>query len=634
MSHPTYTTRTFGRRPQDYLGPALLQSGRRRWQRDLPERLLEEVRFYLLEAVPPEVLHPLAEPAGRERAIRRAIRDWLERHQVALLSQGGEGLVAYLYGEIAGFGPLQPFLADPEVTEIKLIDPGTVLLERAGRRLSRAVPFGGVDEVRRLALRLAELGGQAASRRDPVAQVQLADGSRILLLPFEEVPQIFIRRRRPRAFTLETLIEYGTLDEELAAYLRRLARARAFFLVAGPSGSGKTAFLETLLSLFPPQAHLVVVQQGAEIRKEGVHPLITLLEGSDDAASPNSLEAVALQTLKMGVISLVIGEIKGPEAAAILHGISAGVKGGGATIHTDDAEEALRRLARLARSSRFTDLFAGATPAELRQSVARSVHVVVQLEQAPHTGRRYVRQVAEVLVNEEGWRLHPVFAGQVRATPAGEEVTWEHAAGSAPRVEALLAAYVEAAGEEAPLAAERRGEVARLLASAAVLARSGEWAGAGEVLQEVLAAAPGEPEALRLLARVQEEATAERQERAERAARLRAEARRAAAAGDLGLLEWLQQEAQGTHLASVASEVEALAWAARERALPVGELFALALERLGRDDARAARLLQAVLRRAPDHPEAAFYLELVDLDTVQAVGEDSGDRSPESLPGE
>ncbi len=608
MSRRAYTTHRFGLPPQDCLGPALLQSRRRQWQQELPERLLEEIRFYLLDRVPPEVLHPLSEPRGRERVIRRAIREWLEQNQVALLSQGGESLVAYLYGEVAGFGPLQPFLADPEVTEVKLIDPQTALVERAGRRSRHAVHFaGGVEEVRRLAQRLAELGGQAVSRRNPVAQVQLSDGSRILLMPFEEVPQIFIRRRAAGAFDLETLLAYGTLDEQVAAYLRALAGARAFFLVAGPSGAGKTAFLEMLLSLFPPQAHIVVVQQGTEIRKEGVHPLITLLEGSDDPASPNSLETVAMQTLKMGVISLVIGEIKGPEAAAILHGISAGVKGGGATIHTDDPEESLRRLARLARSSRFSDIFVGATAEELRQSVARSIQVVVQLEQAPNSGRRYVRQVAEVEVAGPGWRLHPVFAAQ--ALPS-EEIVWTRVAESCPRVQALLSTYVETEEAVAPLEAERQAEVARLLSSAATLARTGEWEAAGHLLEQVLSLSPQEAAALHLLQRVRQEQERARRSRRDQAEQLRAQAHQAAERGDLARLEWLAGEAGRAHLPEVDRELDALLWQSRARLLPLDEVLALALEHMGRNDRRAVELLQAVLQRQPDHPEAPFYLDL------------------------
>jgi len=612
MTRPSYTSDRLGQRPQDYLGPALLQMGRRRWQQELPQPLLDEIRYTLIDRIPAEVLHPLAEPQRREIVIRQAIHEWLERHQVALLSQGGEGLVSYLYGEIAGFGPLQPFLADPAVTEIKLIDPETVLIEQAGRRVRRSVHFaGGVEAVRRLAVRLAELGGQSVSRRDPVAQVQLADGSRILLLPFEEIPQIFIRRRASQPFNLETLQAYGTLDEDVATYLGALARARAFFLVAGPSGSGKTALLESLLTLFPAQAHIIVVQQGTEIRKEGVHPLITLLEGSDDPASPNSLESVAMQTLKMGVISLVIGEIKGSEAAAILHGISAGVKGGGATIHTDDPEEALRRLARLARSSRFTDLFVGATPSELRQAVARSVQVVIQIEQTPNSGRRYLRQIVEVEVDEEGWRLQPVFVGRVRPAEAGEEVAWERVAESCSRVQALLSTYVDASGPApARLVAERRTELERLLSSAAVLARSGEWSEAQQLLEKVLALEPGEAKAQRLLQRVQQEWTQEQQAQEETVGRLLAEAQQAVEQGDLTRLEWLLQRSGQAHLPEVAQQVGKLLWQAREKLLPTDELFALALEQLGKDDARAGRLLQEVLRRQPDHPEAGFYLEL------------------------
>jgi pilus assembly protein CpaF len=622
MTRPSYTTQTLGVRPQDYLGPALLQTRRRQWRQDVPEQVLGEIRLHLLERISPEVLHPLSEPAARERVMRRSIREWLERNQVALLSQGGESLVAYLYGEVAGFGPLQPFLADPEVTEIKLIDPQTVLVERAGRRLCRSVNFaGGIEEVRRLALRLAELGGKAASRREPVAQVQLGDGSRILLMPFEEIPQIFIRRRAARAFDLASLLAYGTLDEAVAAYLRDLARARAFFLVAGPSGAGKTAFLETLLTLFPLQAHIVVVQQGTEIRKEAVHPLITLLEGSDDPTSPNSLEAVAMRTLKMGMISLVIGETKGSEAAAILHGISAGVKGGGTTIHTDDPEEALRRLARLARSSRFSDLFAGATPVELRQAVARSVHVVVQLEQAPQSGRRYVRQVAEVEVAEDGWRLQPIFQGRVQ--PSVEEcVTWERLAASCPRVQSLLASYVESEAEAQParLEAERRAELERLLSSAAALARSGDWDEAETVLHQALAVSPADAAAETLLERVRAGQEEKRQTRAAETERICEESRHALAAGDLVELERLAAAAGLAHLDDLAAELTALLGQAQEENLPVEELFALALERLGQDPERAARLLQAVLRREPDHPEAGFYLELAAF----ATGGDAG----------
>lgn len=615
MGRPTYTTRILGVQPVDCLGPALLQTRRRQWQQELPAQLLEELRLHLLEVVPSEVLHPLADPSRREGHIRRAIRTWLERNQVALLSQGGESLVAYLYSEVAGFGPLQPFLADAEVTEIKLIDPQTVLVERAGRRLCRSVHFpGGAEEVRKLALRLAELGGKSVSRRGPVAQVQLADGSRILLMPFEEVPQIFIRRRAPAAFTLETLLRYGTLDEALAEYLRALAGARAFFLVAGPSGSGKTAFLEMLLALFPPQAHVVVVQQGTEIRREGVHPLITLLEGSDDPDSPNSLEEVGMRTLKMGVISLVIGEIKGAEAAAILHGISAGVKGGGATIHTDDPEEALRRLARLAKSSRFTDLFAGATPTELRQAVARSVHVVVQLEQSPQSGRRYVRQVGEVELADDGWRLQPVFVGHVQGGVSEEGVTWERVSESTPRVQTLLAAYVEAQEEAAAarLAAERRSEVERLLASAAVLVRSGEWGEAAAVLERVLALSPGEEQAARLLERAREGLEEDRRNRLAAVEKLRQEAHAAVGNGDLARLEWLVLEAGRQHQDEVAAEIERLLWDTRERVLSVEELFATALEQMAEDVERAGRLLRAVLRREPEHPEAWFYLEIAE----------------------
>jgi tetratricopeptide (TPR) repeat protein len=328
-----------------------------------------------------------------------------------------------------------------------------------------------------------------------------------------------------------------------------------------------------------------------------------------------------MRTLKMGMISLVVGETKGSEAAAILHGISAGVKGGGTTIHTDDPEEALRRLARLARSSRFTDLFAGATPQELRQAVARSVHVVVQLDQAPQSGRRYIRQVAEVEVADDGWRLHPVFCGTVQAT-ADEPVSWERTAESIPRVQVLLSAYVEAAAEPPAvrLAAEQQSETERLLATAAILARSGDWDEAEMIVQQALALSPDKEEAHNLLERIQTGREETRQARMAESERIREAARQALAAGDLLELERLAAAAGLAHLDDLAAELSARLEEAREGSLPVAELFAQALERLGEEPERSARLLRAVLRREPDHPEAAFYLQLVE-DTESPSGE-------------
>jgi tetratricopeptide (TPR) repeat protein len=218
--------------------------------------------------------------------------------------------------------------------------------------------------------------------------------------------------------------------------------------------------------------------------------------------------------------------------------------------------------------------------------------------------------VAEVEVAENGWHLHTVVAARVGAT--GDEVIWERLAESSPRIQSLLATCAESAAQAqgARLQAELWSEVERLLGSAAVLARSGEWDEATTVLQQALALSPDNEQAQRLLQRVRAGQEEKHRSRKEEDDRLREAARQALADGDLARLEQLAARAGLAHLDDLAKELTVRLWEAQEGSLPVEELFALALERLGEDPERAGRLLQAVLRRQPDHPEAGFYLEL------------------------
>ncbi len=143
------------------------------------------------------------------------------------------------------------------------------------------------------------------------------------------------------------------------------------------------------------------------------------------------------------------------------------------------------------------------------------------------------------------------------------------------------------------------------------MVRGGEWKEAEAVLTEVLGLSPEDEAARRLYEQVRAGQQAEEKERKEQAGRLMEEAQRAAERGDLARLEWLMEEAARARHPEVVEEAERLLWKAREEHLPPDELLALALERMPHDRGRAERLLRSVLCRRPDHPEAAFYLELL-----------------------
>ncbi|MEV0644675.1 TadA family conjugal transfer-associated ATPase [Phytomonospora sp. NPDC050363] len=311
-------------------------------------------------------------------------------------------------------GPLEPFVCDPEVTDLLVNGPEHVWIDR-GHGLERVeVDVGGATAVRRLAQRLAAACGRRLDDAHPYVDARLADGTRLhAVLPPVAVrgPYLSLRMFRSRAFTLGELIDAGTLTPGAAELLAALVAARLALLVTGGTGSGKTTLLSALLGLVDPSERIVIVEDAAELRPD--HPHVLSLEARTsnvEGAGSVELKDLVRQALRMRPDRIIVGECRGAEVAELLTALNTGHDGGAGTVHANSPADVPARLEALA-------LPHGLDRTGLHAQVAAALRMVLHLRRTP-SGR--------VLDEVSLLRLGPDGRG-VRAIPA-----WRRNSGAGP----------------------------------------------------------------------------------------------------------------------------------------------------------------------------------------------------------
>ncbi|WP_247660826.1 ATPase, T2SS/T4P/T4SS family, partial [Micromonospora sp. D75] len=207
-----------------------------------------------------------------------------------------------VHDDLIGAGPLAPLLADPQVTDV-LVNGVRVWVDRGQGLRQVAVPLGTLDDVRRLAQRLTAAAGRRLDDAAPYADARLPDGTRLhAVLPpvATDGPYLSLRTFRQRPFTLDELVDRGTVARPVAPLLAAVVAGRLAYLVSGGTGSGKTTLLNTLLGLVPGTERIVLVEDAAELRP--VHPHVIGLQARTanvEGAGAVGLGDLVRQALRM-----------------------------------------------------------------------------------------------------------------------------------------------------------------------------------------------------------------------------------------------------------------------------------------------------------------------------------------------
>jgi pilus assembly protein CpaF len=294
-----------------------------------------------------------------------------------------------------GLGPLEPLLDDPRVDEVMVNGADEVWVERGGRIERARVAFGSEAELRHAIERILAPLGRRVDEASPLCDARLADGSRVnVVIPPLSVdgPCLTIRRFRRQGFSLDDLVENGTLPRPLAGFLADCVAARASVLVSGGTGSGKTTTLNALSGAIPEGERIVTIEDAAELRLRQRH--VVRLE----ARPPNlegrgevTIRQLVRNALRMRPDRIIVGETRGPEALDMLMALNTGHDGSLTTVHANSPEDALRRLETLALMAGL-----GLPHGAVREQVAGALDLVVHQARG-REGERRVEAVSEVV---------------------------------------------------------------------------------------------------------------------------------------------------------------------------------------------------------------------------------------------
>ncbi|MBX5476891.1 MAG: CpaF family protein [Clostridia bacterium] len=341
--------------------------------------------------------------AGAGEVVAAARRDpgarrYLEQAIASAVAQEGQpstpDRVARLAEELLGYGPLQPLLEDPAVTDIMVNAPDAVYVERGGRLERTQARFRDEAHIVEVARRIAAGAGRRLDAAHPYVDARLPDGSRFhaVLPPIAIHSPCMTIRRFGRTFpSLDELVQRGALSVTMSATLARAVRSRMNVLIAGNTGSGKTTLLNALCGAVAPHERVITIEDAAELRLPVEH--VVALEcrpPNVEGQGAVTLRDLVRNALRMRPDRLVIGEMRGAEAFDVLQAWHTGHRGSLCTLHANGPVDALDRFATLAA------LAGEGVPFDiLRAQVQSAVDLVVFLERDPEGGRR-VSLVCEV----------------------------------------------------------------------------------------------------------------------------------------------------------------------------------------------------------------------------------------------
>ena len=393
------------------------------------------LREEIWEAVRPQVqdsrLAAASENQDVSEVCQRVAKELISGYEAKELSTTGRHLseedVEWMWDQVSallGAGPMERFLRRKDVENIYVFGPNHAVLGLVGGRQEHVMEpvFQSEDDMIRYISHLAVTHGQTGRRFDqsaPLLDLRLRSGERIFAaMAVCGTPFLTIRCHRHQVIRLEDLVESGSLSEQAADFLRAAVKppAPSNVLVCGALGSGKTTLLRALLAEVGPSEIVCTLEQTFELFLEQSHPLtfsVETREANSDGSGEITMEELAKRSLRSGADRVIVGELRGSEAATFLSACGTGSDGSMATIHASSSRQALSRLVRYCLSSGI----AGVQSA-LVQEAAEVIHLVVHLRGDPRTGFRGVNAITEVLGSEgDRFETHDIFGRRQRGGP-------------------------------------------------------------------------------------------------------------------------------------------------------------------------------------------------------------------------
>lgn len=332
--------------------------------------------------------------AQRATFVQQNIAKFFEQTQVKLPEDVKKEIFKQVLNDLLGFGPLQPLLDDPDITEIMVNGPKKVFIEKKGQLNRVQIAFDDEDHVLRIIDRIILPLGRRVDYDSPTVDARLPDGSRVnaVVRPVAiDGPSITIRKFRKDRLQVADLINFGSLTQHMADFLQACVKAHFNIVISGGTGSGKTTLLNVLSSFIPENERIITIEDAAELQLQQDH----VMRMETKPANTDGLHAVSIRdlvknSLRMRPDRIVVGEVRGGEALDMLQAMNTGHDGSLTTIHANSPRDAISRMETLV-------LMAGMDlPLKVvRQQISSAIDLIVQQSRLKD-GQRKVTAITEV----------------------------------------------------------------------------------------------------------------------------------------------------------------------------------------------------------------------------------------------
>jgi pilus assembly protein CpaF len=368
-----------------------------------------EVHKALLTTLGPKLYDATMSQAELEQKVRLTLTEVVTREETPLTATDRARITQEVADDILGYGPLEPHLRDPDVTEVMVNTAYNIYVERHGQIHHVPGHFADEAHLRRTIDKIVARVGRRVDETSPMVDARLPDGSRInaIVPPLSiDGSSLTIRKFSADPYQIDDLIGFGTLSRPAAEFLQACVRGRLNILVSGGTGAGKTTMLNVLSSFVPEGERIVTIEDSAELQLQQEH--VVRLESRPrniEGTGAVTIRDLVRNSLRMRPDRIIVGEIRDDAAMDMLQAMNTGHDGSISTVHSNSTRDALARLDTMTMMAGL-DLPVRA----IREQVASAIDVLVHLKRFKD-GSRHVTHVTEI-VGMEGdvISLQDIFA--------------------------------------------------------------------------------------------------------------------------------------------------------------------------------------------------------------------------------
>jgi pilus assembly protein CpaF len=355
---------------------------------------LTKLKAYLINAVSRELEHRSTPPGERNEAVNQLLQQTYQSTRVQLPNAVREQMFHEILDDMLGFGPLQPLLDDPDISEVMVNGPKNIYIERKGRLTKTNITFEDNDQVIRVIEKIIMPLGRRIDHDSPTVDARLPDGSRVnaVIEPVAiDGATITIRKFMKNKLSIEELIEYGSITKNMAEFVRACVISRFNIVISGGTGSGKTTLLNVLSGYIPEDERIITIEDAAELKLQQGHVVrMETKPPNTEGRNAVTIRELVRNSLRMRPDRIVVGECRGGEALDMLQAMNTGHDGSLTTLHANTPRDALSRLETMC-------LMSGVDfPVKvIREQIASAIDLIIQ-QSRMKDGTRKVTAITEI----------------------------------------------------------------------------------------------------------------------------------------------------------------------------------------------------------------------------------------------